>query len=159
MGINWKLFLSQTVNFFIVFLVLKAFLYKPILEIIKARKKKIEEGLEKAEEASIRLKEVDSIAKEKIREAEKESIEIVKNSEERAKEMDKKIIEEAEIKREELFEKAKTAVLAKEEEAQKIIEKQAVAVIKAAILKTVELDPEKIDEALIKRAIKEAGKI
>ncbi len=52
LGINWKLFLSQTVNFFILLFVLKVFVYKPLLAIIKERSKKIKEGLEKAEEAS-----------------------------------------------------------------------------------------------------------
>ena len=45
LGINWKLFLSQLVNFFILLFVLRAFVYKPFLAIIKERSKKIKEGL------------------------------------------------------------------------------------------------------------------
>jgi F0F1-type ATP synthase membrane subunit b/b' len=35
LGINWKLFLSQAFNFFILLIVLRAFVYNPLLEIIK----------------------------------------------------------------------------------------------------------------------------
>ena len=82
LGINWKLFLSQTVNFFILLFVLRAFAYKPILEIIKKRKEKIEEGLAKAEEASVRLKEVYNIAKDKLNEGDNQSIAMIKETEE-----------------------------------------------------------------------------
>ncbi|MEK9178109.1 MAG: ATP synthase F0 subunit B, partial [Patescibacteria group bacterium] len=56
LGINWKLFLSQAVNFFILLIVLRAFVYKPLIQVIEKRNKKIKEGLEKAEEADVRLK-------------------------------------------------------------------------------------------------------
>src|SRR3989338_7233599 len=69
LGINWKLLLSQAVNFFILLLVLRFFVYKPLLIVIKERNKKIKQGLEKAEEADVRLKEVDIIAKKKLKKA------------------------------------------------------------------------------------------
>ena len=71
LGIDWKLFLSQAVNFFILLVVLTFFVYKPLIKIIKQRNQKIKEGLDKAEEADVRLKEIDNIGKEKIKEAEK----------------------------------------------------------------------------------------
>ena len=61
LGINWKLFLSQTVNFFILLGVLTFFVYKPLIKVIKLRNSKIKEGLEKAEEADVRLKNIDNI--------------------------------------------------------------------------------------------------
>ena len=70
LGIDWKLFLSQTVNFFILLIVLTFFVYKPLIKIIKERNQKIKEGLDKAEEADIRLKEVDNIIK-RIKDEEK----------------------------------------------------------------------------------------
>src|SRR3989339_134025 len=89
LGINWKLFLSQVVNFFILLLVLTFFVYKPLIRIIKERSKKIKEGLEKAEEADVRLKEIDIIGAGKIREAEQKGIEIIKATEVKAKILDK----------------------------------------------------------------------
>jgi len=63
LGINWKLFLSQAVNFFILLVILRFFVYKPLLSVIKERNKKIKDGLDKAKEADERLQEVDVIAK------------------------------------------------------------------------------------------------
>ena len=47
LGIDWKLFLSQAVNFFILLLVLTFFVYKPLIKIVKERNKRIKEGLGK----------------------------------------------------------------------------------------------------------------
>ena len=47
LGINWKLFLSQAVNFFILLGVLTFFVYKPLIKVIKERNQKISEGLKK----------------------------------------------------------------------------------------------------------------
>ena len=78
-GLDWKLFLSQLVNFTLILIVLSIFVYKPVIKIIKDRNARIKEGLDKAEEADIRLKEVDEIGKKKIKEAENTSINIIKN--------------------------------------------------------------------------------
>ena len=66
-GIDWQLFLSQLVNFFLILIILRLFVYKPVLKVIKDRNKKIKEGLDKAEEAGIRLKQIDQLGKEKIK--------------------------------------------------------------------------------------------
>src|SRR5450830_58651 len=91
LGIDWKLFLSQAVNFFILLVVLTFFVYKPLIKVIKERNKKIAEGLEKAEEVDIRLKEVDNIGKEKIKEAENTSINIIKDTEKKAKNLEQEL--------------------------------------------------------------------
>ena len=44
-GIDWKLFLSQLVNFALILIVLKFFVYNPVIKILKERNKKIKEGL------------------------------------------------------------------------------------------------------------------
>ena len=43
-GLDWKLFLSQLVNFILILIILTIFVYKPVLKIIKERNKKIKEG-------------------------------------------------------------------------------------------------------------------
>src|SRR5438105_474058 len=103
LGINWKLFLSQAVNFFILLLILRAFVYKPLLTVIKKRNEKIKEGLEKAEEADIRLKEVDIIAKHKLQEADLKSIDIIKHTEQKAKELEQRLQKKAEEKQKDLL--------------------------------------------------------
>jgi F-type H+-transporting ATPase subunit b len=155
LGIDWKVFLSQTVNFFILLAVLTLFVYKPLIKIIKERNKKLKEGLEKAEEANIRLKEIDNIGKEKIKEAEQKGIEIIKATELRAKDLDKENQQIAEKKQKEAQELLKLSIRKQQEEAKNMVLSQAGELVKKAILKTVELKPDAIDEALIKKAVNE----
>jgi len=153
LGINWKLFLSQSVNFFILLGVLTFFVYKPLINVIKKRQNTIKEGLQKAEEADIRLKEVDNIAKEKIKSAEQESIDMIKQTEEKAKVLADNLQKQAEEKQKKAMELIRQSALRAQEEANNEILSKAGELIKKAIVKTVELDPHKIDEALIKKAV------
>ncbi len=151
-GIDWKLFVSQLVNFALILIVLKFFVYNPVLKILKERSKKIKEGLDKAEEADVRLKEIDILGKEKIKEAENKSIEIIKNTENKAKDLGRELqkkLEESQLKAEkELKENYKK----QQEQANELVMKNAVELVKKTIAKTVELKPEDIDDALIKKA-------
>ena len=153
LGINWKLFLSQAVNFFILLIVLRAFVYKPLIQVIEKRNKKIKEGLEKAAEADTRLKEVDNIAKEKIKEAEQESIGIIKNTESEAKVLAGNLQKKAEDHQKELMAQIALSHKKQQEEVKTAVLKEAVELVKKTIIKTVELNPDQIDEALIKKAI------
>lgn len=153
LGINWKLFLSQAVNFFILLLVLTFFVYKPLIKIVKERNQKIKTGLEKAEEADSRLREVDNIGKEKIKEAENKSIEIIKATEEKAKILEKENLQIAEKKQKEAMNLIKQNALKAQEEANKEVLSKAAELVKKAIVKTVELNPKEIDEKLIEKAV------
>jgi len=152
-GLDWKLFLSQAVNFFILLSVLWAFVYKPVIKIIKERNEKIKTGLQKAEQADVRLKEIDSMGKEKIKKAESESIEIIKATENRAKILAAELQQKNEEKQKELQKQAEDQLKRQLEENKKIVLAQAAELVKKAIIKTVELNPDQIDEALIKKAI------
>ncbi|MEK7562184.1 MAG: ATP synthase F0 subunit B [Patescibacteria group bacterium] len=153
LGIDWKLFLSQAVNFFILLVILRAFVYKPLISIIEKRNKKIREGLEKAEEADIRLKEVDNISKEKIKDAQLESIGIIKNTEAQAKVLAVNLQKKAEERQEELLKQIEASHKKQQEEVKTAVLKEAANLVRKAIVKTVELNPDQIDEALIKKAV------
>ena len=156
LGIDWRLLLSQAINFALVFVLLRMFVYKPVLQVLHERKKKIQEGLLKAQEAGIRLKEVDQIAKNKLVEAEREAITIIQSSEKRGKQVETNLVEQARKKEKELLEKTLQIIQRLREQEEKKLHKESIAFIKNAIAKTVELSPEQIDEALIKKAVAEA---
>ncbi|MEK7540979.1 MAG: hypothetical protein AAB529_01950 [Patescibacteria group bacterium] len=156
LGINWKLFLSQAVNFFILLLVLRAFVYKPLLAVIKKRNDKIREGLVKAEEADVRLKEVDIIAKNKLKQADQDSIGIIKKTEEKAKIFERELQKKNEEKQFQTQKEAQDQLKKQLEENKKVVLAQATELVKKTIIKTVGLNPDAIDEALIKRAIEGA---
>lgn len=72
-GFDWKLALANLINFLIIFYILKRFAFAPISKIIKERKDKIDEGLEKA----IHSEEILKMAKE-------EGLEIIAKAKEEA---------------------------------------------------------------------------
>ena len=152
-GIDWKLFLSQLVNFFLILAVLRFFVYNPVLKIIKERNKRIKEGLDKAQEADVRLQEIDHIGKEKIREAETKSMDIIHNTEKRAKILEQdlhKKIEENQIKMEKELQQN---FQKQQEQTEGLVLKNAIELVKKVVAKTVELNPESIDDSLIKKAV------
>ena len=155
LGIDWQLFLSQVVNFFILLGMLTFFVYKPLIKVLKERTQKIKTGLEKADEADVRLKEIDVIGKEKIKVAEQKGIEIIKETEQKAKdlasELQKKIEEKQAKAQAELREQLKKQI----EENRKIVLAQAAELVRNTIIKSVELKPGDIDDALIKKAVKD----
>ena len=146
LGIDWPLLISQAVNFLILLIVLRLFVYKPLLKMMHDRKHRIEEGIMKAQAADERLHEIDMVGKDKIREAETKALALIKKTEDDAK-------------RKEAAELANAQVLlrAQEEESRRAVERDAAAFVRRALVKAVELSPEHIDEALIARAVKSAA--
>ena len=152
-GLDWGLFFSQLVNFVLILIILTLFVYKPVLKVLKERNKKIKEGLDKAEEASVRLKEIDVIGKTKIKEAENTSINIIKDTEKKAKSLEQESQRKLEEKQVQMQKELQVNYKKQQEEAHSLILKNAVELVKKTIVKTVELKPEIIDEALIKKAV------
>jgi len=155
-GIDWKLFVSQLVNFVLILIVLKFVVYTPVLKILKERNKKIKEGLDKAEEAGVRLKEIDEIGKTKVKEAEAKSIGIIRETETRAKVLEQELQKKTEANHIRLEKELQESYKKQQEQAQDLVLKNAIELVKKTIVKTVELKPETIDEALIKKAVESA---
>lgn len=157
LGIDWRMLLSQAVNFLLLLVILRIFVYKPVLNILKKRQEKIEEGIAKAEEADVRLKEVDNIAIKKVKEAENEAVGIIKNTEEKAKALEADLLNKTKEKEAAEMQKLSLNLEREKESARREMEKEAVEMVKKALVKTVELEPDKVDERLIERAISDIG--
>ena len=155
LGIDWHLLLSQAVNFLVLLIVLRFFLYKPLLKLLADRKKKIEEGVEKAKMADVRLLEANEKSKEKIKEAEKQAIGIIQKTENDAKVLEAKLMLKAKEKEEAELKDFQGVLLSREDASRRALDDEAKKLIKMAIVKTVALSPDLIDEALIAQAIKE----
>ena len=154
LGIDWKLFLSQAINFFILLLILRAFVYKPLLSMIKERNKKIKEGLEKAAEAEVRLNKVDIVAKEHLKKADARALVILKETEQRGRAMEQSMRQKVEEEQRALMAQAKLSYERTQQETKEKVLKEASALVKKVIATTVEMKPEMIDEALIEKAVK-----
>ena len=153
LGIDWKLLLSQVVNFVLLIFILRYFLYQPILKILKERRERIQEGITRAEEADERLKQSAVHASEKLKDAERQSITMLHEAEGRAKAEEARLLEEARRKEAAVFTNAEKLIEARAEEARRNVEKEAGSFVRKAIAKVAELKPGAIDEALIREAI------
>ena len=133
LGINWKLLLSQIVNFGILIVVLTVFVYKPLTRVMEERRKKIEQGLREAQEAKARLLKVED-----------ERLTVIAGAEKEASAKADSIIEDSK----------KTAERKRVESLHELMDESAM-LIREAIAKTVELNPSQIDNKLTYQAVTE----
>lgn len=105
MSIHWYQLLFQIINFGILILVLKKFLYQPIITIINQRNKKIEDSI-KAAEANLKEKaKIEEIKKQAVMEAEKEAVRIVETARRESDKTAKQILQAARAEAEEEVDK------------------------------------------------------
>lgn len=107
LGIEPNLLIAQLVNFTIIMVLLNKLLYKPILDMLDKRKKKIEEGLAitesmKHEEEKLEVKKAKVLA-----DAKKEALELIEDAKKHAKEEAKQIVDGARKEADEIIEKGK----------------------------------------------------
>ncbi len=150
-GLNWGLLLSQAVNFLLVFIILRMTVYKPLLEVMEKRKRKIENGIAKEEEASRRLIEISGLEKDRLREAETKALGILQSAEARGKKEEAKILDAAAKKGEAALRAAATQIDAEKRAAMLEAEREVEHLVKKVLLEVVSTDPKAVDEALIKK--------
>ncbi len=118
-GINPLLLLAQIVNFLIIFFILKKFLFKPILEILKKREKTIKEGLMDAEEGVKTLEEAREKEKNILKNAQLEAEKIINDTKEQASIILKEAEEKAKKETQDLIKSAKEQIEQGYKEAEK----------------------------------------
>lgn len=96
LGLNLGYLLVQILNFIIIFLILSAFAYKPLLNLLNERRKRIAQGLEDAKIAAEARENAEHEAAEIIAKAQADAAERMRESTERAVAAEKEIIAEAE---------------------------------------------------------------
>lgn len=109
-GIEPMLLGAQVVNFLVVLIILRKFLYKPVLDTLKKRKDKISEGLKIAEEASIRLEKVSQDEKIILKKAQNEGKKLIDDARSEALEMIRKADELTKVKTDRLLAEARNQI-------------------------------------------------
>jgi len=84
LGFNLPGLIAQLINFGILLLILRLFLYKPVLRILDERRTRIEEGLNRAEQAAVQASASQDEARRVIDEARGEGRELVAAAQEAA---------------------------------------------------------------------------
>ena len=152
LGISGKLLVAQAVNFAVVLVVLNIVLYRPLTRMMEDRRKKIELGLHSTEIAEKRLGEIEKERVTTIAGAEREALHIVADAQKTGTAKLEQIVAGAEKRAEDLLKGAmQVAAHRRQEDADRLI-REAGAIMKEAIAKAVEMDPEKIDERFVKKA-------
>jgi len=109
-GLNPVLLIAQIVNFLIILFILKKFLYKPVLDILKKRQTIIKEGLKQAEEARIKLEKVVAEEKDTLRQAQLQSRKIIEDAKEESIEITRRMNEETKKQTEKLLNDAREQI-------------------------------------------------
>ena len=105
--IDWKILVGQIINFAILFFVLKTFVYHPFLNLLKSRREKIEEGINKSIEADNRLGKIDELKSAIEKKGEEEKKKILSQAEAEAKKRVEESTKKAEEERSVLLVKAR----------------------------------------------------
>jgi len=108
LGINLGYLFVQIFNFMIMFVVLRAWAYKPVITALENRRNSIEQGLEDSRVAAEARANAEKEAQEIISKAQAEASEIVRAATQRAEKAGRNVLSAAE----EEIEKAKEAALA-----------------------------------------------
>ena len=155
-GIDWKLMIAQLINFAIIFLVLRAFVYKPILGILDKRRKKIEEGLTFAEKAKNELASIETLKSDELNKARSESLIIVKAAEGAAGKVRDEIVAGGEAEKQKIITSGKALLAEQKARMEKGIYEEAVSLVEVALGKVLGKTEFKSEEKqLIAQAVAE----
>ena len=98
LGIDYRLLIAQFVNFLILFFILRLFVFKPVLKILKDRQKKVKASLLKAEKIEQEWEKFKQAKESKLKQLRQQEEEILKVAEQKADEVQRKKIQETEVK-------------------------------------------------------------
>lgn len=110
LGINWKLFLGQIVNFLIFLYVVNRFVFRPLFAVLKKREETIEKGLHDAKENTKARSKMELEREQILLKAREEAEKIVEASVYKAKEARTKVLEEARQEVKQIFESSNAEI-------------------------------------------------
>ena len=154
LGIDWKLLLAQGVNFLILLFVLTKFVYKPLIKMVEERRKKIELGIKGGEKAEQIIKQAEVEKVGIIKKADTQAVLIISEAEKNAQKKGQEITHQADMKAQQTLRETMLLAERREKEEMEKVSAEAKRLVKEAIIKTVQLKPEQIDEKLIEQAMK-----
>ena len=113
----WNL-LFTIINVLVLYLLMKKFLFKPVLAVLEKRKEMIATNMEEARKSQQEAEKLKCDYEEKLSSAKEEAQVIVHNARELAEQERAGILEKTRVESEQMIEKAKAAILTEQEQAQ-----------------------------------------
>ena len=162
LGINPLVLIAQIANLAILFFLLNKLLFKNFLKAMEERKRRIQEGLEKAERADAQMAQAEAVFQEKMEEIERERDSILAKAREEAErlktEASVQAREEARDEAQRILAQEREAFEAERQQAMADMSNQIVGLVLAATRKVIEEDlDEKKQRKLIERFLSEMG--
>ncbi|MDO8664818.1 MAG: hypothetical protein Q7K44_04745 [Candidatus Liptonbacteria bacterium] len=105
-GIDWRLLVINAINFGILLLALRYFLYRPIMDMLERRREKVAEGVKNAELAERELQETEAARAVVLAKAGKEADSLLAHGRERGLNKEKELIAAGETAAESLLKEA-----------------------------------------------------
>jgi F-type H+-transporting ATPase subunit b len=96
-GINWPGLLTQLISFLILFLLLKKFLYRPVIKMLEDRAEKIKTSLEAADKVKQEAEQTTAATESLMLKAREESQALISESREQAKKIKESELEKSKL--------------------------------------------------------------
>lgn len=153
LGIDGRLLTAQIVNFVILLLLLRKFLYGPLLEIMEKRRQSIADSLQKSAEIDKEFKQFQLDHEQRINDSKNKAAEIISQAKLATESLKQEIIQIAKVESEKMV--AKAAVKIEQEKAELLSElKQEIGSL--VVLATAKVIGQSAANQLDERSIKEA---
>jgi len=108
LGINWGLLIGQIINVIFLVWLLSQFLYKPILNMLSERTRRVQDSLSEADQVKQQLANAKKDYEAELAKARQEAAGIVAQAQERAKSQEAEIIAQARRESDRIREEART---------------------------------------------------
>ncbi len=158
LGLDGKLFIAQLVNFLILFLVLRAFAWKPLVMALEQRRGKIKQGIANADQADRKLAELEIEREEVLAKARTEALRILDQADQKAQGLKEEKLKMAKQEIESQVNDAKEQIMGERAASYNALKQDIAKLITAATGKIVTDLDEKAHEKLIQAAIQDLEK-
>ncbi len=157
-GVKPILLLAQAVNFFILLVILKKFLYKPVLKVLDERRRKITESLKNADEIEKRLEQIGEDREKKLQEAARDAEEIIREATQTAGVIVAQAHEKAAADAEKIIEKSRQSLELEREKLHQEVRSELADLVVAGLEKVIgKTLTEKYKKETVEKSLHEIG--
>jgi len=110
LGLNVPVLVAQLINFFVLLILLRLFLYRPILEMLDRRSQRIREGLAAAEQSKEQAAEAEQEVARQLDEARRQGQTLVSQAQETSTRIQEEARNQARREAEQLLERARNEI-------------------------------------------------
>jgi len=155
LGLNWKLFVAQLVNFGILLFVLWKFVFIPVAKKMQERTSKIDKSLKDAQDIEVQKKQFAEWKDQEMTKARKQAAEVITASQTEAGKIRQQILDQAKAEQEKLIKQAKEQIASEKNQALSDIKSQVADMITGAAEKILRKNLDaKADKEFIKESLK-----